>query len=390
MVVVVPDQGPGKQNMQITQNELPVWVPESVFHYLQHTEDAQPIRHLARVAGCCASTVLRQIRKVETRRDDPLVDAALMKLARAHHFKPDEETNEQEGKCMNAAKHASQSELPDAAELNQEAVRVLRRLCEPGSVLAVAENMEKAVVVREDDSGSTRTAAVDARIAEAMALKGWINCDKPGRISRYFITASGRGSLSRMLAEQENRMRSESEAGFAESAAGFDGPSGRYGTRVVNDPEDRKPRRVRYNMAESPLTLLARRKDRDGQPFLEDKLVRAGERLREDFELAQMGPSVGQNWDRFLTGGARGSFRPDSGVAEGPSAARARVAKALGELGPGLSDVALRCCCFLEGLETAEKQLGWSARSGKIVLRIALQRLKRHYEEQAEPDRLIG
>src|SRR5690606_31235465 len=73
----------------------------------------------------------------------------------------------------------------------------------------------------------------------------------------------------------------------------------------------------------------------------------------------------------FATGGS------DSGSAK----ARDRVALALRDLGPGLGDVVLRCCCFLEGLEAAEKRMGWSARSGKIVLRIALQRLKRHYDE---------
>ena len=65
--------------------------------------------------------------------------------------------------------------------------------------------------------------------------------------------------------------------------------------------------------------------------------------------------------------------------------ARKRVADAMAELGPGLSDVVLRCCCYLEGLETTEKRLGWSARSGKIVLRIALMRLKRHYDETVGP-----
>jgi hypothetical protein len=44
-------------------------------------------------------------------------------------------------------------------------------------------------------------------------------------------------------------------------------------------------------------------------------------------------------------------------------------------LGPGLSDVVMRVCCFLEGLETTERRLGWSARSGKVVLKIGLQRL---------------
>jgi len=52
--------------------------------------------------------------------------------------------------------------------------------------------------------------------------------------------------------------------------------------------------------------------------------------------------------------------------------------------------VALRCCCYLEGLETAEKKMGWSARSGKIVLRIALHRLKRHYERLGRDAGLIG
>ncbi len=106
--------------------------------------------------------------------------------------------------------------------------------------------------------------------------------------------------------------------------------------------------------------------------YLEPELVSAAERLREDFELAQMGPRVAQNWERFLTGSDRGGFRGDSGMAEGPSAARDRVAAALRDLGPGLGDVALRVCCFLEGVETAEQRLGWAARSGKVVLRIAL------------------
>ena len=148
-----------------------------------------------------------------------------------------------------------------------------------------------------------------------------------------------------------------------------------------SERQGNKKRGIRYNATESPLSALSRRKDKDGKPFLNPELVAAGERLREDFELAQMGPRVTQNWEKFLTGGARGEFSgaPGSG---GSDRARERVMTALADLGPGLGDVVLRCCCFLEGMEAVERRMGWSARSGKIVLRIALLRLRQHYDEE--------
>lgn len=281
---------------------------------------------------------------------------------------------------------------PDATPSNdvlrREGRRVLRRLAEPGAVLAVAAEMDKAVVVRDIPGGSTtRTAVVDRAVAQAMALKEWIVCDTPGRIARYRITGLGRSALTTLMAEAENMAR----RGMAEGQARFAG-QGYQADLSEADAEDAPTeprRRMRYCVNESPLLALARRRDKAGKPFLSDELVSAGERLREDFELAQMGPKLTQNWDRFLTAGVQGGA-PTTDLPRGPEAARARISAALRDLGPGLGDVALRCCCFLEGLEQAEKRMGWSARSGKIVLRIALQRLRRHYDDQGQAASMIG
>jgi len=362
----------------IMASTVPTWVPEGAQRYLAHTEAGRSIRDLARSAGCHASTILRQIRRIEMRRDDPLVDAALQSLAETHfadQCRPPKEDGE-----PNPTELTAEDE-----EFHRESLRVLRRLCETGAVLAVAEDMDKAVVVRDGGSaGATRTAVVERKIAQALALKDWISCENPGRISRYRITPIGRTALGQLIADAENRARAKTEYGMAEAPAAF------QHLNVEQSGHGGRARRFRYAAAESPLVALARRRDRDGKPFLDESLVRAGERLREDFELAQLGPQVAQNWDRFLTGGGRVGIKGDAPVARGASEARDRLARALSDLGPGLSDVALRCCCYLEGLELAEKRMGWSARSGKIVLRIALQRLQRHYEMQAESDRRIG
>ncbi len=270
--------------------------------------------------------------------------------------------------------------------LEREARRVLRQLGESGAVLAVAAAMDKAVVVREGPDGeSLRTAVVDRPVAQALALKEWITCRQPGKVARYVITQAGRMALSRMQAAAENAASAAAQ-GLAEAPADFRGKDavGAGMTRAAQ-----RKRQARFSQADSPLAALARRREKDGSFFLSSDLVIAGERLREDFELAQMGPRTTQNWDHFLTGPSDGIQGPGDTLG-GSSAARDRVAGALRELGPGLGDVALRCCCYLEGLEQSEKKLGWAARSGKIVLRIALQRLKRYYEGLGPGGGMIG
>ena len=360
---------------ELTAASLPAWLPSAVRHYIDHIEEGTSFRALARREGLHASTILRQVRRFEGRREDPLMDEALAALSRLVLQAAHDPAKKEDQPMSVHPRPPVAPDLCDETALAREGRRVLRRMAEPGAILAVSPEMDKAAVLRElPDGRSMRTAVMDRAVAQAFLLKDWIACRKTGRVSTYEITSAGRSALKRMTAEEECRRQ-----GLSEAAAPFGDQHREWDTREVAD--DAGPRRVRYNLAESPVALLGRRLDRDGKLFLVPELVDAAERLREDFELAQMGPRVAQNWDRFLTGGDRGAFQADSGLGEGPGRARARVAVALRDLGPGLGDVALRCCCFLEGLEVAEKRMGWAARSGKIVLRIALMRLKRHYDE---------
>lgn len=121
-------------------------------------------------------------------------------------------------------------------------------------------------------------------------------------------------------------------------------------------------------------------------------MVRAAERLREDYETAQIGRTGADmggkdrpDWQAVLDMAHHARVSMTTNVS-----AKAQVIKALVFLGPGLAEVALRCCCFLEGLEQTEKRMGWAARSGKVVLRIALQRLVLHYEDTGELGPRIG
>lgn len=131
-----------------------------------------------------------------------------------------------------------------------------------------------------------------------------------------------------------------------------------------------KARTVTVNLAESPLAWLHAR------GHLKDRLFDAGERLRCDYERAQLSPSVTMRWDPV-----RVKSTGDAGLTQGEKqiAAKARFDGALAAAGRGLEDVLWRVVCAGEALPDAERALAWPARSGKLVLRLALDRVADFY-----------
>lgn len=132
-------------------------------------------------------------------------------------------------------------------------------------------------------------------------------------------------------------------------------------------------RSVTVNLAESPLGWLKAR------GIVSARQYDAGERLREDWERAQLSPSVTMKWDAPpLDGHARGA-PPATDPVTAQIAAKQRFEAALEAAGPGLADIMWRIVCAGEGMRDAERALGWPARAGKLVLCMALDRLAAFY-----------
>jgi Domain of unknown function (DUF6456) len=143
---------------------------------------------------------------------------------------------------------------------------------------------------------------------------------------------------------------------------------------------DGGPINVVVDEIESPLGWLASRRGRGGRALIEAHQLEAGERLRADFTRAHLMPRTTSDWSNPLSSGRRGSGRERTDLfTETMIAARQRVHHALDAVGPEFAGLLVDVCCFLKGLEGIERERAWPARSGKVVLQLALDRLARHY-----------
>ena len=144
---------------------------------------------------------------------------------------------------------------------------------------------------------------------------------------------------------------------------------------IMSEAEGRPGRRVRsvtVNAAESPLGWLFAR------GMLSRRQYDAGERLRCDWERAQLAPRVTMAWDAAPVARSRGpAAEVDLNGAQ--LDAKRRFEEAVANAGGGLSDILWRIVCAGEGMREAETALGWPARAGRLVLTLALDRVADYY-----------
>lgn len=133
------------------------------------------------------------------------------------------------------------------------------------------------------------------------------------------------------------------------------------------------PRSVTVNLAESPLGWLKAR------GLVTERQFDAGERLRSDWERAQLSPSITMRWDAPPTGKTARGAPEISDLTIAQISAKRNFEAAVTAVGPGLSEILWRLVCAGEGMRDAERALGWPARAGKLVLGFALDRLAEFY-----------
>lgn len=233
--------------------------------------------------------------------------------------------------------------------------RLLRRLSASGARLEHGADGEVVLY----GAGGVRLGTVEASAVGRLNACGALVGDAAGGLR---LSEAGKAAARRLLADGADMTAQHQQRVM----------------RVVEHAGQRID--VTVDLRESPLAWMRARRGSNGAPLIDDAAFAAGERLRSDFTRGQMMPSITANWS--LAGGAARGGGHAGGIGDltdAALAARRRVERALHALGPELAGAVLDFCCFLKGIEQIESERGWPRRAAKLVLRLGLAALARHY-----------
>lgn len=106
----------------------------------------------------------------------------------------------------------------------------------------------------------------------------------------------------------------------------------------------------------------------------------AGERFCADHARSSLHQHTTRNWSLTADARAKGWRGGAEAAPLAAIAAKDRVMDALAALGPGMDQLLIAVCIREESMGSIERRFGWARRSGKTVLKLALQQLARHYK----------
>ncbi|MEJ8473919.1 DUF6456 domain-containing protein [Roseibium algae] len=246
---------------------------------------------------------------------------------------------------------------------SKELLLLLKSLARPGAVLThlIDGCADQNWCVRRSDG--KMAGHVNEAVMTALRRRDLLE----RRQEDYVLSQTGRQCLRRWLSEGDGFLDQHREL----STVNFKTESG-AGHSVSQ-----------VNLAESPLAWLASRKDRKGKALLDPAQIEAGERLRADYGFARLMPTLSAGWRVGDVRGSGGASGRSADLSDDVIAARQRIEGVLKDVEPVLSTLLIDVCCHLKGLEVVEAERGWPARSGKVVLQIALTSLATRYGYRA-------
>ena len=249
-------------------------------------------------------------------------------------------------------------QMTQSPSLSSEERRCLVALADEGGFGARAMRDGYLALAKRHKGITLAVSLVRARTGETLVERGMAEWNARGSTARLLITDKGRTALVAVGHVPKNIYRND------------------LVLQSIEAPEGRRENFV--NQKESPLLWLARRKGKDGQPFVSTSAFVAGERLRADFERAGLSPRVSIDWSRFGMGAASRTGK-EGHASDSMIAAQMRMRKAIDAMGERFAGPVIDICCFLKGLERVERERGWKQRSAKHVLTQGLALLAKHY-----------